>query len=72
MAFFKKFSIDFNKAALWGMHCTPGNQNRMYNLYVNATFLSQIVITKKDRNSFQLMVRTDNSKDPEHKGIFFF
>ncbi len=23
MAFFKKFSIDFNRAALWGMHCIP-------------------------------------------------
>lgn len=26
MAFFKKFSIDFNRAALWGMHCIPGKQ----------------------------------------------
>ena len=23
MAFFKKFSIDFNRAALWGIHCIP-------------------------------------------------
>lgn len=23
MAFFRKFSIDFNKAALWGIHCIP-------------------------------------------------
>lgn len=26
MAFFKKFSIDFNRAALWGIHCIPREQ----------------------------------------------
>lgn len=29
MAFFKKFSIDFNRAALWGIHCIPREQENL-------------------------------------------
>lgn len=35
MAFFKKFSIDFNRAALWGIHCIP-KQTRVSEIKENS------------------------------------
>ena len=53
MAFFRKFNMDFSRAALWGKHCTPTNITHQVKFIVNCiTFIIPYIIPQNTSKIF--------------------